>query len=129
MTPSWSASHPPSTQQNSIVSRTFGPKLCQKRLVTRELPVTISLDNAAHLTVRGCDTEFVSVLERKIHTETHQPAFIHGMEKLHFPHSSGQITEKIRRGLLVIPDMRATAETGSEFVLATFPAEQIAVRR
>ena len=110
ITPSWSASQPPGTQQNSSALLDVGPQRAQQLVVAGELPVAVQLHDAAHLPVGGGLAEVLRCAQRAGSTrKLIKPSSRVAQAELHLAHDFGQVAEQEGGGLLVIPDVGARA--------------------
>ena len=130
ITPSRSASQPPGIQQNSSAARAAGhrrrsmsssPLSCQSRYSFIRQPICPSAAARSPAPARS--------RSGRRHAEAHQPVLVGAWRELDLAHRPRELAEEERRGLLVVPHMRAGPVTTAVVIGAALPAEEPAVRR
>ena len=126
MTPSRSASQPPSIQQNSSARRAPGQTRPQKGVVAAELPIAVELDQTTQLTVGGGQTPVRGASAGERRAKLHVAVAAGRIVELDFAHAARKVTEEKTGGVLVVPDVGAGAESRAGVVETAFEAVEAA---
>ncbi len=103
------------------------PELLEERLITRQAPIQIDLDDLAHLAVGRGRREAVGAI-RQCLPEAHTAVVVHRVPEGGTAQRLREARKEVRRRRLVVPDVRAVAVTAAAGFAAAFEAVELAVR-
>ena len=105
------------------------PEGVQPGVVTRQLPVSVQLHEAAHLTIGGGDAAIPCFrrVQGQSGTESHPALIISRIQKFHLAHGAREIAKQKGSRLFVIPDMGTGTMAAAGIIAAAFPAKEMTV--